>query len=305
MGKLAKIVNMPACNSIQAMLEDSGTNWDAEVIDAAGQMFGDGGFRAVVRPDTREALSFVGSRFKANNHREQLSALQPLVAEGIIVPASVSLWDNAAMMAFQFRVPSLEVVVHDSDKVMSLLTLIFNYTGTGSDMAFFAGFRAFCKNQMGAFSKLAGSDRVRHKGEVGIRYADIMGRRIQELTGETAERADTMRRMLSKPLQGRALVEYFGDSVGASKEEKDAAWITAPEELRGTAARIPEVVECYQSDDCGAGGSVWQAYNAVTRYTTHKAGRSDVTRLRNILDPKGTNAAINSRAWDKAVQLTA
>lgn len=303
MGKLAKVVETPV-TSISAMLETSGTDWDAQIVPAKlADSPVTGGFNALVRGDTRMPLAFVSERFRANSHRTQLAALEPLVGSGMITPASVSMWDNGAILAYQFRVPSLDIAVGGTDKVSSLLTLMFSYGTTIADMAFFAAMRAFCKNQMGKFSQLAGDDRVRHRGDVSNRYADILGRRISELTGEVQERAQLMGRMADKQLSAKALVDYVGASIGATAEECDMAYVTPPDELGGTASRIPDVIDCYRADDCGSEGSVWQAYNAVTRYTTHKYGKSDASRMRSVM--MGQSAVINQRAWSLAAQLTA
>lgn len=304
MSKLAKVIDVTGVTTIGDMLAKSNTDWDTVVSDAGG------GFKRLSRPDmvgetTPQGLplAYVGSRFAVNNHRAQLYSLEEHVRQGDLIPSFVSVWDNGAVLAFQFRVPSLEVTIHGTDTMSQYLTMIAAYGSQVADSAFFAGFRAFCKNQFGQMASLNAGSRVKHRGDVVNKYADVLSSRLSEVRGELSGQYESMRRMVSAPIKGRALAQYFGEAVGASPEDIDRAWVTEPSELSGTAAKIPEILECYQADDGGAPGSVWQAYNAVTRYETHKDGRTEASRTRRMLMGEGNNIA--HRAYTLAAQLAA
>jgi len=307
MGKLAKVTDVGQCMSIDDMLNQSGTNWDVEVlkadVDTASGPVANGGFRALVRPDTNTALAFVGERYRANNHRSQLMSLDGMVRNGDIIPVSVSIWDNGAMLAYQFRCPDLDVTILDKDVVSPLLTLAFAYGSQLADSAFFSDFRWFCKNQMGHVAPLMAGNRVKHRGNVHTRFAEVLEGRIQELGGELSDRYKLMRGMTSptRMLQGKPLVDYFAESIGASKEDADKAWVSLPDELSGKAAELPAVLECWQNDDCGAPGTVWQAFNAVTRYETHKHGKTAESRHRRML--LGSGSAVAENAWRVAAGM--
>ncbi len=301
MGKLAKVYEVSSATSIDGVLTGSGTNWDAELLDAdtTTRRVNSGGFKAIVRPDTNTALAYVGGRFRINNHRRQLHTLDSMVQSGDITPVSVSVWDNGAVLAYQFRCPGLDVVIRDRDVISPLLTLAFAYGSQLADSAFFADFRWFCKNQGGQVASLNRESKVKHRGEVVDKFGDVLGNRIKELSGELSGRYDGMRAMLGKPLADRPLLGYFADAIGASKEDADRAWITPADELRGKAGALADVIECYQADDAGAPGTVWQAYNAVTRYETHKYGKSAESRQRRMLLGSGSTVA------NRALQLAA
>lgn len=309
MGKLAKLYNVTGATSIAEVLSESGTGFEVEMVPAVLAGSTDhGGFHAVRRSDTGLPLAFATERYAINQHTEQLGAIAPLVDNGTLLPFNVAVWDNASMIAYQFGVPALDVLVGGADKVRQLLTLIFSYNGKASDLAFFAGFRAFCSNQMGKFYAMA-DQRIRHKGNASAAYADLLSMRIGEIGEENVARAALMTRMAETPLSGRELVQYVGRSLDCNDAAIDAAYTVAPENLKGDAARIPEVLECYAVDDCGAKGTVWQAYNAVTRYTTHgKTGSQKGTpagRLRSILGAAtNRDGMVRSKlAWDNAVKL--
>lgn len=308
MGKLAKVTDVQGSATIQQVLNASATDWDVQkweagVFGAGSEKVGSGGFTALVRPDTCTPLAYVGSRFRANSHRQQLYTLEPFVQSGDILPVSVSMWDNGAVLAYQFRCPGLDVTIRDSDIVSPLLTLAFAYGSQLADSAFFADFRWFCKNQMGQVASLNRDHRVKHRGGIVDRFGDVLGARMKELSGELSGRYDGMRRMTQAPLEGKALQEYFGQCVGCTPEEITQAWVTPHDELRGKGSKIPDILDCYEVDDAGAEGTVWQAYNAVTRYETHKDGRSAETRQRRML--LGAGSSVANQAWELGVKLAA
>lgn len=311
-GKLAKVTDVTDCATVDAMLQKSVTDWDIRTVtawvdpnDSSQGVIDPGGYRALVRPDTHQALAFVGERFHANNHRAQLHTLDTLVESGDLVPTSVSVWDNGAILAYQFRAPGLDVTVRGKDMVSPLLTLAFAYGSKLADTSFFADFRWFCKNQMGMVAKVNDKEsRCKHRGGIVDRFGDILAGRISQLSGELSGRYNTMRRMTEAPLQrGRALAEYFGEVLGLTPEELDGALNIPPNKLRGDAGKIPEILDCYLAEDSAEDGTVWRAYNAVTRYETHHAGRNEATRNRRML--LGSGGAVASRAWDIAARIAA
>jgi hypothetical protein len=296
MSKIAKMHDVSGC-SIDELLCRSGTDWDVDVQSVGGD------FRRLARPDTDTPLAFVGKSYAVNSHRAQLRALDTLVESREIQPTTVSVWDNGAILAYQFRCPNLDVVIRGQDVVSPLLTLAFSYGSKLTDSAFFADFRWFCKNQMGQVANLNKEGRVGHRGAILGRFADVVDARIHELGQELGDRYGAMRRMTGVGLSGKALSAYFGASVGCTPAEIEAAWVTPPEDLRGDSARIPEILDCYMVDDAGAEGTVWQAYNAVTRYETHKVGRTEETRNRRML--LGSGNVVSNNAFGLARRLAA
>ncbi len=307
-GKLAKVWDIVGATSIQDVLQQSHTDWDIQSHKAwvstesqqgvPSTIVDHGGHQVLVRPDSNTALAFVSERYRANSHRRQLYSLDGLVTSGQIVPATVSVWDNGAVLAYQFRCPELDMTIQGRDVVSPLLTLAFSYGFPLADTAFFADFRWFCKNQMGRVAKLT-EERVSHRGDVSNKYVEVLQRRVQELKGELVGHYADMRGLLEKPVRGpMSLAQYFGASLGLKPEVIDAAWVN-PEEAKGPAKQIAEVLDCYLADDCGAPDTMWQAYNAVTRYQTHNHGRNEATRQRvNLL---GAGNAVMNRAMALAV----
>lgn len=302
--KLAEVIDVSGSTSIQEVLTKSVTDWDVETHDAGTSAWDSAGAQVIVRPDIAVALAYVGERWRGNRHRDSLAKLDGMVGQGILQPQSVSVWDNGAVLAYQFRCPQLDVSINGKDMVSPFLTLCFSYGVPIADSAFFADFRWFCKNQLGKVAALNGGSRVRHRGNIEARYADILQGRLEEIGGELSGHYDHMRRMVETPLSDRRDVfGFFGRSLGCTPAEIDKAFGEGLHKVSGNPARIGDIIDCYRIDDCGAPGSVWQAYNAVTRYETHQAGRTEANRMRRVL--LGEGGTVNKRAWQEAVRMLA
>lgn len=303
MGKIATIVEVNGAKCIAEVLTASHTDWSPRVFPAAysvpgssevgapiiSDTFGDAeGFNAIVRPDTGNALGYVRGRYKAQDHRAQLVQLDGLIADGTLSPESVNVWDGGGMLAYQFRVPSLDMVINgvgQKDVVSPLLTLAFFHNGAGSDLAFFADFRWFCKNQMGRVAQVnSGNGRAVHKGDNAGRYAEMIQSRITELGGSLTERYEGMRQMREVQLKETpALYGYWAKSMLTADPEAVVKELTGVGKPSAEAKVVQAIGAEYMKDDCGAPGSVWQAYNAVTRYLTHSQGRNEGNRIQRAL----------------------
>lgn len=309
--KIAKRVDVSGCRTIDMVLSESGTAWEPRLVvpDVAGAAAT--GFRAVVNPSNGRTLAFVQHKYRANSHTEHLLALEPLVRSGDILPHSVSSWDNGALLAYQFRVPSLEADIAPGRRVSSLLTLAFWHNGEGVDRSFLADFNWFCKNQLGLVRMADDTRGVRHVGQIVDRYAELVQQRIHSFRGAALDRYDAMRRMAAKPLRGYDALAYFVGALGEADVPKALAEVNdwarqfraTGAEPKGLVRQVRNIVDDYRADDAGAPLSVWHAYNGLTRYVTHTIGRNADVRARNALLGQGQETI--DRAWRAAVQLAA
>jgi hypothetical protein len=308
--KLAKVTEVNDCRSIDAVLTKSGTNWEPTVrritaIDQSGALLSvQSRFSAIVRPDTMQVLGTCTDRYRANNHVAQLTKLDGLVTNGTLVPTQVSVWDNGHLMAFQFKAMALDREIRTAetahDTVSPLLTLAFYNDGKHGDMSFFADFRWFCMNQLGMVAKAnLGNSRASHRGNVQLKYEDMLMTQIADMQKGTADRYRQMQLLTTRKIGGRALLEYFAHSLAIPNVPAVIDHLyEKKEDCKGLARNVRAVMGCYRNDDCGAPGTAWQAFNAVTRYVTHEAGRNAATRSARAL--LGTGQAVADRAFKLA-----
>lgn len=289
MGKVATRFDVSDCASPEALLERCGLNWEPQVRPAMYRTEDDdfsenaGAFRAIVNPNTGAALTFASPRFKPNSHVKAVNDVWGLVSHGNAVPQNVSVWDGGGRIALQFRCPDLDVRIGPKSIISPLLTLVVNHAKQGADRGFFADFDYWCKNQAGMVAKIQGAG-VRHSSDVIQRYETLLEDRIRSVREGMGERYATMRKMAESPkqLRGKELTEYFARSLDLPADSVSKAFEN-PEVLDANGKVLKAVVADWRADDHGVPGSIWHAYSAVTRYTTHTEGRNEATRMQRAL----------------------
>ncbi len=294
MTKIATRYDVTDCNTPEQLLAHCGLNWEPEVRKAS---FDEGDtlalglrepnpFRAIVNPQTGRALSYVSTRFKPNSHIKAVNDMWGLVAHGSATPQNVSVWDGGGRIALQFRCPDLDVRVGPKSLISPLLTLVINHDSAGADRGFFADFDYWCKNQAGMVANVQGEG-VRHSAGIVTRYEELLENRIKSVRGSLGDRYSAMRRMAESPLllRGQALVEYFSRALDMPPNSVPDTFKAAHagEVLSADGKVLKSLVDCWREDDHGVPGSVWHAYSAVTRYTTHAEGRNEATRMQRAL----------------------
>ena len=313
MGKVAARHDVSAVQSVDALLDVTGLNWEPEMVGATftGSVIPSADWRAVVNPTTQTVLAYTGTRFRPNSHVKAIRDLEPLMQSGAISPHAVSIWDGGAKIAAQFRCHDLDVTIGRKSVVSPLLTLYINHDSESSDRSFFADFDFWCQNQAGMVSRIAGQG-VRHGAGVIRRYADLVEGRILAMRQDEDGRYAAMRRMAESPvrLSGRALADYFARALDLPPDSVPQAWDEAaklrqegrPVELKGNGRVLQQVTEDWRADDHGVPGTVWHAYSAVTRYTTHTEGRNPATRAERALVGSQDRFV---RAFQEAAKLVA
>lgn len=287
MSKIAVRYNVTDCATPEQLLAKCGLNWEPAVMPAGnlGTGFTADRFRAIVNPSTGLALAFASPRFRPNSHVKTVNDVWPLVQHGSISPHGVSVWDGGVKMALQFRCNDLDVKVGPRSIINPLLTLVLNHDAGGADRSFFADFDFWCRNQAGLVARVQG-DGVRHSASILTRYEQMLEERIRSLGTGMGERYATMRLMADSPVQlrGKPLVSYFARALDMPADS--ARSLCEPKEgevLSSDGKVLKAIVGDWRADDHGVPGSVWHAYSAVTRYTTHTEGRNDATRLNRAM----------------------
>lgn len=292
MSKVATRFDVSSCNSPESLLAKCGLDWEPAIRAASyaattAHAAGDADdFRAIVNPSTGKALAYVSPRFRPNSHIKVVNDVWGLVQHGHATPHNVSVWDGGGRIAMQFRCSDLDVKVGPKSIISPLLTLVVNHDSTGADRGFFADFDYWCKNQAGMVAGIQGSG-VRHSGNVMTRYEELVEQRIASIRGSLGERYATMRAMAegTRQVRGKELVSYFARALDLAPASVDETFKAAKEGevLSADGKVLKALVADWRADDHGVPGSVWHAYSAVTRYTTHTEGRNEATRLQRAM----------------------
>ena len=293
MAKLAKKYDVTCCGTTDEVLTVSRLNWEPELRRASymGEQ-GDGhscNHWAVVNPTrpASQALAYVGNRFRPNSHVIAAKQLEPLLRSGTITPHNVSVWDGGLSVAMQFRCAGISVEVGPRSIVSPLLTLSINHDGKATDRSFFADFDFWCHNQAGLVAKVGGEG-IRHSDLVISKYSEQLERKIDELSQGLSLRYATMVRMSETKLAPSCTKFYFQNVMQLPLDDDRNRVLSA-------------VTKDYDADDHGVPGTVWHAYSAITRYTTHSEGVSDSVRLERAM--LGAQSRFD-RAFNEAALLT-
>ena len=292
MNKVANRYDVTDCTTPEQLLAKCGLNWEPEVRPAAYGTVDDDvsynteRFRAIVNPSTGLALAFASPRFRPNSHVKAVHDMWGLVSNGNVTPHGVSVWDGGGRIALQFRCPDLDVHVGPHSLISPLLTLVVNHDAMGADRGFFADFDYWCKNQAGIVSKVSGNG-VRHSSGVITRYEELLEERIRSIKTGMGDRYATMKAMAEsrRQVRGRELADYFARALDLAPTSVDDTFKAAKEGevLSAEGKVLKAIVADWRADDHGVPGSVWHAYSAVTRYTTHTEGRSEAVRAQRAL----------------------
>ncbi len=315
MGKIADTFNVSGAKDSDMVLALSGTDWEPETyqVGAVGKS-ATGPFKCIVNPTNDQIMGTVRGRWQANSHVESIRSLDSLIRQGTILPHNVSVWDHGAIIAYQFSVPELNMVIRAKDVVSPLFTLAFWHDGKGGDRAFFADFRWFCKNQLGQVSKLSEGS-VRHGSTIRERYTELLTERIGDIRTDLGDRYKAMQAMTAKELVGKPMLSYMARHVGVDQAVIDMAYnvgdgsfsATLPDSVgRSEKAQhkvVLEALDCWDIETEEEGKTVWAAYNAVTRYLTHCQGRNEAGRSQRMLLGQGSDLA--NKAFEEAVELAA
>lgn len=300
--KLAHTYDLTGLVSVDEILAYTSTNFIPTLkVPAIGSSVIPG-WRAIVREDTGSVFGFVSPKYQPNRHVDHMMAIDPLVRSGDLRPVNASVWAGGAMIAYQFEAPALTTMIATSDTVSPLLTLAFRNDGQGGDRSFFSSFRFFCLNQMGQVGKISAS--IRHGSGIIGNYADALMAAVGQLQSDMPAQFQWYRKLAQcqRVLRSNDYIEYFGkvfevDGVQVIQKLNHGEKVPASE-----VRLLDGLTQALEQERRMPGVSdVWAAYNAVTRYTTHMAGRSEALRTqRAIFD----NSKIYTKALDAAICLT-
>jgi hypothetical protein len=308
MSKLAQVVEVADCSTITEVLSKSNTAWEPQTARVTGLATGTvtSDFHAIIRPDTNQTLGICTKRYKPNSHVVHLARLDNMVRHGDLKPERVSIWDHGMLLAYQFRAPVLDAEILPGDSVSPLLTLAFYNDGKHGDMSFFADFRWACTNQLGRVAAaMEGKKRTAHRGDVHGNYEKAMTDRISEMSQQARSRYEAMKKMAQKDLtNGDNILFFWQNSLDLrSNPARELMGWNGTDDLSSEAKQLQQVLGCYREDPTNAPGTVWQAYNAVTRYLTHNVGRNAATRSRRAL--MGTYDQLQQKAFEEGTRLAA
>ena len=191
------------------------------------------------------------------------------------------------------RVKGLEADVTPGDSVKAYLLLHNSHDGSLSVGVKFTGVRVVCNNTLQMARAEGGGFRFRHSQ--GMHAALETVQKAVDCVNRDFNLTIEQYRQIAGVTINRAEVEQYVRKVFQVPEEEETLPIPA--------ARVIDLTQMQRGYELipAARGTLWGAYNAVTEYLTHEAGRTDDSRANGLYF--GAGADLGARALSVANQM--
>jgi phage/plasmid-like protein (TIGR03299 family) len=244
------------------------------------------GYRAITRSDNGTVLSVQKDTYSIVQN-EQLIRIAEALREDATMDAVVVL-NEGRKVAFTARVNNVEAEVVKNDAIHQYLVGCTSHDGTVAFQVMFSPIRVVCQNTLSAaLGHNTGSRRgrrfsIRHTSNAAAlaeRLPELIDMRRQQFLGGIEE----LKVMAAKPCtssQFRAYCEeVFADQlVGMTNDTRGDKTTARPKKLEDLAA-WDNVANKFHGEGIGfdipgVKGTMWGAYQAITEYFSHDAGRA-------------------------------
>lgn len=286
---------VPADLTPEQMLEAAGLNWEVEKVEAFAKVGGKNvsvNRSALVRTSDNKILDVVSNDWNPVQNSEAFEFFNDFISEGDMeMHTAGSLKGGQIVWALAKVKDSFELF--GGDRVDSYLHFTnFHKYGFSTDVRF-TPIRVVCNNTL----TLSLNTKVERMVKISHRR-EFEGDNVKMMLGIAAEKLAKYKEMAqflgSKRYTSENIVDYFKrvfPVAGGDKTKK---------EVSKSAARALEVLETQPGSEF-ARGTWWQAFNSVTYFTDHLAGRTADTRMTSAW--YGSNRGLKATALETAIEM--
>ena len=269
--------------SVDLAMSQIGINWEVEkekLLRANGTPVE---HYAIVRKDKDVPLGFVGADYKEFQNTEAFSFFQSFLDNGVakLETGGVINEGQKVWMCAKLSIPDAEVL--PGDLIRPFIVLNSSHDGSRSLSILFSKIRMICTNQLTSATKQGIGVKIRHTGSVKNKIDNV------KLTMDLAKQdfkksVDSYKFLTTKKYTKESLLEYFIKTLQIPVKDNEISARST-----NTLIKLTELMQKGAgSQITGVAGTWYSAYNAVTDYLTHSAGRSDEGRLNNLWFNDGT-----------------
>jgi hypothetical protein len=273
--------------------------------------------QAIVRSDNSQPLGITGNKHCPVAYRETAAVLDREFS-GALKDLSVRVYGGGAQASFTGTVKGGEVSIRTPRRVGDIVSLgISVATSVDGSMKrrVIAGVkRLVCLNGMAALDAKASVNRSSKHTRNGQRRFEAAAFDAAAVIAPFLARAQDWQRMADTSVSDATFKAYATNILAGQGVEGVLAAIDArpsfgvadildaTEERDNPSKALEAILEAYESAPGAEPGTAWGAYQAVSHYLTHTAGRSEETRAHSLL--LGPNAQRLAVAEQVALQLT-
>lgn len=287
--------NSPLRYDIDGSMDTSGLNWTVETapLYIAGNNLVTG-HKAVVRTDTRQVLGVVGAKYRPLQNRDQFNWFHPFLQSREAQFETCGALKGGSLVWVLAKINRPDAEIGNGDTIKKYLLLTSSHDGSKATSVGFCPIRVVCWNTLSA--GLASKDstllKVRHTAKQHDALATI--RDTINLVDQTFEAtAAQYRKMAACKVDADDLRKYVKLVLEVEDKDSDIHAITAK--------RIDRIIALCTEGEGNDGKTAWSAYNGVTHYVTHEAGKTADTRLR--ANWYGAGKVLTDRAFKLALAL--
>lgn len=298
---------VPKGVTAEKMIQAAGLDWQVKLRPARGarQINRKGEFSRyevlrMPRPDKEETeilFGVVSRRYQPLQNSEAFSFFDPIVSkEKAYFETAGALGEGERIWVMAKMPDAMEIV--RGDECFKYLLLSNTHTGEGSVVVKFTSVRVVCQNTlMLAMDDGQKAYRVRHSKRMRFRLGELS--EFLAITRHVFQRTEEEFKRLAKVQMTKDRLQHYIEAVFPRTERQKRNGGT-PQRWKD----VQEMVESQPDRITGVQGTLWGAYNAITRFEDYKQPTQEETpdqRLERTWF--GTGADIKLRALDRASVL--
>lgn len=307
--KLGLVIDgtLPACEAFRQAEAD----WEVKgtpIFDPTGSPIP--GYQAITRSDNGTVLSVQSESYSCVQN-EQLIRLAEAMHEDTTMDAVVVL-NEGRKVAFTARLNGSNGEVVKGDEVQHYLVGCTSHDGTVAFQVMFSPIRVVCQNTLSyALGRAAMGEknkrmRIRHTKNANA-LIDHLPALINTQRQQFTAGMEELKAMASKQCTSKQFIEYcekvFADQLEGFTNEKRGDSSTARPKRISDLACWDSIANKFAGDGIGfdipgVQGTMWGAYQAITEYFSHDAGRASDS-------VEGARQRLESLYWGSASRTIA
>ena len=248
--------------------------------------------RLIVRSDTGAALGAVRAGYSGIPHAELCALADRLADGGTLADLRCFSFSGGKRVGIQGRVRGRTLEIVPGQPVEQQFTLLDAHDGTAALAVVDSAVAVVCRNTWQLAHRGGRGARLRHTRSIAARF-DALRERIERSATAWAESAEGWRRLVAMPMPWADFRAMILDRVAPvpAPTDGEANW-----RARANAQRARDrLAWAYESAPGAMPGTRYGAWQALTWYATHEAGRAGSRDESNIRGPLARMAADSLR----------
>jgi phage/plasmid-like protein (TIGR03299 family) len=246
------------------------------------------GFRLIVRSDNGAPLGAVRAGYAGVSHADLCTLADRLADSGAVADLRAFQFGGGRRVGIQGRVTGRTLEIVPGQPVEQRFTLLDAHDGSAALAVVDSAVNIVCWNTWQTAHRTGRGARMRHTRSIAARF-DAVRAHLERSAVAWQESAEAWRSLVARPMAWADFRALILDRIAPMPPAKDceANW-----RARSNAQRARDALSwAWESAPGAQPGTRYGAWQAVTYYATHRAGRTAATRDEsNLRGPLATMA---------------